>query len=768
MMDKERLEQIKNNNPKNMVIISEVVKAIGNIPNEEINSYLLELESELNTISSEDLVNKTIKRFISYRNQEIEVNHELPKIIEQVLNSEETKVILTDILSNTETLGEHNLIAIDGTPLAANMERTRTVVGFITNYIVIHQEAYDMDNLYNKLKSSDINSMTTTELNNFFSRIIATSVEKKLSVSANTIEGKKQVVKYVYHNFIENGYCYQGTNAKFRKDIEERGLSTEFSKTTDENLIVVDEIFKRHGLDKIFFSKLSETKVAPYYYTTDSMSAAYHFSYHNPEYFAYFVASGNYMPNEKYDRTAYYLRDRSSCQQNIEKLCTHYHLSPEEKAVVLNTFNQLADDFMTENANSVTFVSRKLINKDKLSVNFSDINSRSIESIIEEITKNREGSSGTKQNISISADKIDVISVPSLSSFYDKEKVSSADKRKYIPLNTGEKYYYDILIHADNIDYDCISILDGEPTLQTKTSRDSRHKGEGTIDIITCSKDIGPDTLLSNGNSSFQSLQMMIAVNGKANSKLGEELISESRKNYSPKYMSDYYYHLCDMCCAIATDESQNDMTRCQAILRMAKDFYPKAELMRKTDDYPEFIDEDKHLQEYLSYPERIQVKEVESIKKRIDKNVDNKILNSCGEMFREKLSGKLNPEFNSEFNKKAEQYGINNFIEKYQRQDNSHKSIESKNKSSQSSRNELQSMFENTPQPNSQSSTISLSESSSHSQLTSNGPKVMKKTSSSNQSPASTNNGGLSTSIGLIMITISAIIIILSIIIFR
>ena len=525
----EKLEKIKQEHPRSMTIISEVIKSIGKIPEEKIKSYLLEIESELTTISTEDLVEKTVKKFKIYRNQEIEVNHEIPKIIEQVLNSKETEFILTKSLSNIETLGEHNLITLDGTPLAANILKTRDIVGFLTNYIVIHQEAYDMETLYNRLNSTDLNSMNETELNAFFAQLIANSLEQKLGVSIETLEGKQQITQYIYRNFIENGYCYQGTNSNFKESIEKNGLSPEFSKATDEDLIIVDEIFQRHGLQKIFASKLSETKISPYYYTTDGMDSAYHFSYHNPEYFAYFVASGNYMPNQKYDRTAYYLRNYNGCRSNVEKLCQQYHLSESEKDIVLETFERLASEFITDKPNSITLVSRKLINKDNISFDFSSIESKSMESIIQKITQNREGSQGTKHQLPIPADKIDVISVPSLSKFYNKEKVESADKRKYIPLKYGQKYYYDILIHADKIDYDCISITEGIPMIQTLISRDSKHKGEGTIDVITCPIDIGPDTLLSNGNISFQSLQMMIAVNGKANSLQGEELIQKEK-----------------------------------------------------------------------------------------------------------------------------------------------------------------------------------------------------------------------------------------------
>ena len=662
---RDKLQEIIKNNPKGITIIMEVINAIGDIPEEKVNDYLLEIETDISAITSEELVSRTIDRFKEYRKTDIEVNHNLPKVIEEVLNSKEVEEILSKVLSNVETLCEHSLLILDGTPLGVNIYITRLIVGFLTDYIVVHQGAYDMEEVYQNLQSKDLNKMTESEINTFFAQIIAKSTEKKLGVSAETEEGKKQIAEYVYKNFIENGYCYQGTNSAFRQSVEENGLTPAYSKTTDQDLVIVAEIFRKHGVDKIFYSKLSETKVSPYYYTTDGMDAAYHYSYHNPEYFAYFVASGNYMPDQKYNRGAYYLRDYEGCRNNVETLCKKYHLSEEESQTVLKTFERLANTFINDNPNTVTLVSRKLLNKNKIPFDFSSISSRSIESIIGEITQTREGSTGTKQNISIPANQIDVISVPTLAKFYDKEKVEAADKRKYIVLDDGTKYYYDILIHADKVNYDCISISEGPPTLYTLTSRDSRHKGEGTINVITCPSNLAADDILSNGNQSFQSLQMMIAVNGKANSQKGQELIEIARQNYSPEYMSNYYYHLCGICCDIAADKSVDKMTRCQAMLRMAKDFYPKAELMRVTGEYPEFVSEENHLYEYLSYYDHLQVKTVEHIKNGSIKEDDDSSLDYLASEYTKKIEGKINKEFTEEFMNKAQEYGIIALIER-------------------------------------------------------------------------------------------------------
>ena len=129
--------------------------------------------------------------------------------------------------------------------------------------------------------------------------------------------------------------------------------------------------------------------------------------------------------------------------------------------------------------------------------------------------------------------------------------------------------------------------------------------------------------------------------------------------------MSNYYYHLCEICCTIAKDKSQDAITRCQAILRMAKDFYPKAELMRITGDYPKFVREDVHLHDYLPHKEIMQIKTVEAIKKGSSDNQD--CIELLANSYIKKIEGKVNPNFKEEFMKKSEEYGFSAIIEKKQ-----------------------------------------------------------------------------------------------------
>lgn len=92
-------------------------------------------------------------------------------------------------------------------------------------------------------------------------------------------------------------------------------------------------------------------------------------------------------------------------------------------------------------------------------------------------------------------------------------------QRKSILLDNEKKLQYDILINADEIDYDCVQIKDiSEPALVKFKSKSGKR-----VDVIQC-KDLEENSILNKGKPSYQSIEMMIAVNGKSNSSKGEEL----------------------------------------------------------------------------------------------------------------------------------------------------------------------------------------------------------------------------------------------------
>jgi len=645
---KRSLHEIMHNHYDKFVLVERIAKSIGNVPSEHIEEILLKNKADLDNITTTQLTEICIAEFKQYRTLDVPIDHTVPMLIEKVLHNDKTKDLLTAILSNEKTLYIHSQYSEDGAYLTHNIAINSEIINFLTKYLIIHREEYEMDELYRRLSNANVNLMDAKELNEFFNSLILSSVQKRLGLEeTESLESREQIANFIYNNYVENGYCFQGVNGHYRESILNNGLTSKFSKKEDSRLVIVDDIFKKHGLDKIFFSKLDETNIAPYYYLTDNMGTAYHYSYHNPEWFSYFCATGNNMPDHEYDRTAFYLRDKDSGIVNIEKLCDNYHLSPQEKKYVLEFFNDTWGQIVGDKEeNSIVFVQKNLINRNQIPFSLSMVEGKSALEIVQTLTDSYYNID--VQYDSIPKDYIDVIDVPSLNSFYDKKRCNDISKTKFILLDDNSEYIYDILIHADDVDIDCVSIVDDiEPILTSKTTKEGK-----SIDVIQCSSAINENSVITNGSPSFQTLEMLIAVNGIANSEKGEQLLAKARESYSPAYMSDYYYHLSNFMCDLALAPHIPDEIKATLLIRVAKDIYPKAELMKSTDNYPQYVDENKKLFSYLEYDELLLVEKVESMRESAGP-MDSTAIVQLATLFKEKIKGKVNENFSSEFNAK-------------------------------------------------------------------------------------------------------------------
>lgn len=121
----------------------------------------------------------------------------------------------------------------------------------------------------------------------------------------------------------------------------------------------------------------------------------------------------------------------------------------------------------------------------------------------------------------------------------DFELLSEGNDKKYIILDNDSKLNYDILINADETDYDCIKIeSESTPILRRYTAKSGKR-----VDVIQCCI-LDENSVIQNGSPSYQSIEMMITVNGEPNSEKGKAMLEKARRDYPLQYMRDYYYYL--------------------------------------------------------------------------------------------------------------------------------------------------------------------------------------------------------------------------------
>ena len=236
-------------------------------------------------------------------------------------------------------------------------------------------------------------------------------------------------------------------------------------------------------------------------------------------------------------------------------------------------------------------------------------------------------------------------------------RVTSTSYGKNIRLNDDTELSYDILINADEIDYDCLQVQDvPEPILKKYKSKSGKR-----IDCIQCSE-IDENSVLINGEPSYQSIEMMIAVNGRANSKIGEDMLNKARKDYPPEYMKDYYYHLSLLACLLAQEKDDYPYNfRKHMILRMIRDFFPKAEALCKTNKY-DFSHNTVDRTDYLSFEEK-QLYEILQNTSQENHLDGEEAIDKISEIFDEKINEKINNKFFNEFINKLEKFGTIKYL---------------------------------------------------------------------------------------------------------
>lgn len=228
---------------------------------------------------------------------------------------------------------------------------------------------------------------------------------------------------------------------------------------------------------------------------------------------------------------------------------------------------------------------------------------------------------------------------------------------KSIRLNDDSDLFYDILIHADEIDNDCLQIQDvPEPTIKKYKSKSGKR-----VDVIQCNE-IDEDSVITNGVPSYQSIEMMIAVNGRANSQRGEQLLKKARTDYPPQYMSKYYYHLSQLMCLLAQEKQSYPYNlRKHLLLRMIRDFYPKAEQLSIIDEYTEIVD-GKGETEYLTSEENNLFNILQNQSKE-DGNLGEEAIDRICQTFSKKLKGKIEIGFSNELINKLERFGTSKVL---------------------------------------------------------------------------------------------------------
>ena len=111
----------------------------------------------------------------------------------------------------------------------------------------------------------------------------------------------------------------------------------------------------------------------------------------------------------------------------------------------------------------------------------------------------------------------------------------------------------------------------------------------------------------------------------------------------------------------------------------MAKDLYPKAMLMKQTNNYPQFVSEETKMYSYMDYRILKQFGTIEKI--RNGKSGDNSSIETLTTFFKDKVSPNVDLQFSQEFNNQMERL---NFSYREDKSKNQEQNIEQKSSNQQ------------------------------------------------------------------------------------
>lgn len=251
-------------------------------------------------------------------------------------------------------------------------------------------------------------------------KLIVRICSRKLALKNITdIENKKELLSYIYKNYIVEGYMFHSIPNIYKQDIIENGLNPEHYNNLYQKFIHIKKILKKHKAETIIEKNFNEHYIT----MTDSLIKAYYYAENAPMYFSSLLSNSNIMTNKKYKKDAYYRKDYKDCFYNLNRLSTELNLTIKEsnylKKVCKEEWELLKNN---KNIPTVLLVKRKYLGNNYLKDIdniMSLINKNSLDDIVRKIITSRFDNIEIKTKIK--STYIEVIELYSYKDIYERE-----------------------------------------------------------------------------------------------------------------------------------------------------------------------------------------------------------------------------------------------------------------------------------------------------------------------------------------------------------
>ena len=201
--------------------------------------------------------------------------------------------------------------------------------------IIIDDEKYLGEYIYSlkKLMKKIDNS---SDIEKGINKLIVRTCCKKLGIkNIKDIENKKELLSYIYKNYIVEGYMFHSIPNIYKKEILENGINPEHYKNLYPKFIRIKKILKKHNKESLVEKNFDEN----YIIMTDSLQKAYYYAENSPMYFSSLL-SNNITSSKKYKKDAYYRKNYKDCYYNLNKLCNDLNLNIKDSNYIKEVFKE--------------------------------------------------------------------------------------------------------------------------------------------------------------------------------------------------------------------------------------------------------------------------------------------------------------------------------------------------------------------------------------------------------------------------------------------
>lgn len=173
------------------------------------------------------------------------------------------------------------------------------------------------------------------KLNNFHdinlgvAKIIGKLCALKFNIADRESEvSKREILQYVYHRYIVEGYFFHGFSGVYKEQIQRYGFVPEQYQHSYANFIEINKIFSKHNFNSVMKKSFHENYVS----FTDSFMMGCFYGVNAPMYF--YNLLGGYTEIKGSDMEAYFRNDYLACFNNLNKLMRKAKLSDSERKYV--------------------------------------------------------------------------------------------------------------------------------------------------------------------------------------------------------------------------------------------------------------------------------------------------------------------------------------------------------------------------------------------------------------------------------------------------